>query len=178
MLSGRALTSSPSSHVSAEARANRESKPQFTRFRLQLEHGRPETGPSLWQWARSGRQKLPGQWETGPLRHSGRPSHLLAQVALVAAAGALLASAIGPADLRDAMRRGYFRGDAQSRMAPATRFGLGATPEEVRRVQGPADAIRGDTWIYGKSKVHFRFGRVIGWTSAQPVPLKVPASRY
>jgi len=39
-------------------------------------------------------------------------------------------------------------------------FSLGATPEEILRVQGTPDRIRGQTWIYGLSEISFKDGRI------------------
>jgi hypothetical protein len=85
---------------------------------------------------------------------------------LAGAVAALIVAAFGPQELREAVNGRSSRREAQARMAPATRFSLGATEEDVRVVQGTPDTIRGNTWIYGNSRVYFRLGRVVGWSSA------------
>jgi hypothetical protein len=42
---------------------------------------------------------------------------------------------------------------------------LGATPEEVLRIQGTPDRIRGQTWIYGLSEISFKDGGVVRYNN-------------
>lgn len=60
---------------------------------------------------------------------------------------------------------------------PQAAFGIGATHDQVRAVQGNPTAIQGSIWRYGKSEVYFLGGHVAGWRTAPATPLKtVPAT--
>ncbi len=48
---------------------------------------------------------------------------------------------------------------------PRSSFTLGATPEEVRAIQGPPDRTRGQTWVYGLSDLTFRDGRLVRYNN-------------
>lgn len=64
--------------------------------------------------------------------------------------------------------------------APPRPFTLGSPTEDVYRAQGAPDAIDGDVWTYGTSRVYFQNGRVVRWETghdhslnalwAQPAP--------
>lgn len=49
---------------------------------------------------------------------------------------------------------------AQEMVVAKEYFTLGASPAEVRHIQGPPDKIRGQTWIYNLSEVQFKDGKV------------------
>ncbi|MFV1992968.1 MAG: J domain-containing protein [Acidiferrobacterales bacterium] len=52
-------------------------------------------------------------------------------------------------------------------------FSYGSTLGQVHDAQGTPTRTEGDTWYYGKSKVHFTNGRVAGWEISNDDPLHV-----
>jgi len=49
----------------------------------------------------------------------------------------------------------------------------GSTFGEVYAIQGVPTFTRGDTWYYGKSRIHFSQGKVISWEEALDNPLRI-----
>jgi len=51
-------------------------------------------------------------------------------------------------------------------------FALGASREEVERIQGKPTRAGDEVWEYGDARVYFAKDRVIGWTNGAGAPLK------
>ena len=56
---------------------------------------------------------------------------------------------------------------------PPTVFTIGASKEDVRRIQGTPTSLTDTKCVYGSSSVYFRNGRVAGWQTAPNYPLKL-----
>ena len=54
---------------------------------------------------------------------------------------------------------------------------VGSTLGEVYAIQGVPNATEGDTWYYGKSRIHFDKGRVISWQEHLDNPLRIDRHR-
>ncbi len=52
-------------------------------------------------------------------------------------------------------------------------FSYGDTWKKIVDVQGEPTAVSGNTWFYGKSRVYFEDGHVVGWAQDSSNPLRV-----
>lgn len=106
--------------------------------------------------------------ESSPYRHPGpRRKHRVPTSIFVALSGVAMALTLWLAHEREAITFAPAPLTTPDRApsAPVSphSFTVGSPMTDVYRAQGAPDAIDGDVWIYGTSRVYFRNGRVARW---------------
>ncbi len=102
-------------------------------------------------------------------------------VAVVAVAGAgawfvLHDGADGPRRIGYEAPEGAARGEpvpATAAGSGALYFSYGASKEDVLAIQGRPTRVEGETWYYGRSRIHFDDGVVVNWEIDLSHPLRI-----